>query len=189
MTQRRELEVIQTFGINPHRFVFLDETWVKTNMTPLYGWGPTDQRLRELVPHGHWMTTTFLCALRSTGLVAPLVIDGAITGDIFRAWVEQELVRVLRPGDIVVMDNLRCHKVKGVVEAIRSVDASVLYLPPYSPDKNPIENVFSKAKHEIRKRQPRTKEACQELCGECLEWFSPQECLNYMRHAGYKTQD
>ena len=140
-------------------------------MTRLYGWGPTDRRLVESVPHGHWMTTTFVAALRADGLVAPLVVDGAITGDIFRAWVEQQLVHELRPGDIVVMDNLAAHKVAGVREAIRAVDADVLYLPPYSPDLNPIEPVFAKVKHEIRKRKPRTKAACDALCGECLDWF------------------
>lgn len=176
-------------GLNPDRFVFLDETWVKTNMTRPYGWGPTDQRLVESVPHGHWMTTTFLAALRADGLFAPLVIDGAITGDLFRAWVEQHLVHALRPGDIVVMDNLTAHKVAGVREAIRAVDADVLYLPPYSPDLNPIEPVFGKIKHEIRKRKPRTKPAGDALCGECLDWFPAAECRNYLRHAGYLPQE
>ena len=139
----------------------------------------------EAVPHGHWKTTTFLGALRSTGLFAPLVVDGAMDGATFRAWVEQHLVKVLRPGDIVVMDNLPAHKVAGVVEAIQSVEAEVLYLPPYSPDLNPIENLFSKAKGEMRKRKPRTKAECDALCGESLDWFSHAECINYIRHAGY----
>lgn len=187
--QRLEFETTQKIGIDPDRFVFLDETWVKTNMTRRYGWGPTGRRLRECVPHGHWLTTTFVCAMRSTGLIPPLVIDGAINGAIFRAWVEQELAPALRPGDIVVMDNLPSHKVKGVAEAIRAVDASVLYLPPYRPNRNPIENVSSKTKQEMRKRRPRTKADCDTLCGECLDWFSPAECRNYMRHAGYMTQE
>jgi transposase len=158
-------------------------------MTRTRGWGPTGERLVERVPHGHWMTTTFLCALRSTGLVAPLVVDGAMNGDTFRGWVEQHLCRVLRPGDIVVMDNLGSHKVAGVADAIRSAEAEVLYLPPYSPDLNPIENVFSKVKGEIRKRRPRTKAECDALCGECLDWFPPEECRNYLRHAGYIPQE
>ena len=137
-------------------------------MTRSCGWGPVGQRVVEAVPHGHWMTTTFLGALRSTGLVAPLVVDGAINGAIFRAYVEQQLVNVLRPGDIVVMDNLSSHKVAGVREAIRAAGAEVLYLPPYSPDLNPIEQVFSKTKAEIRKRKPRTKAECDRLCGESL---------------------
>ena len=158
-------------------------------MTRLYGWGPTNQRLVEAVPCGHWMTTTFLGGLRSTGLVAPLVIDGAVNGELFRAWVQQQLVRELRPGDIVVMDNLSSHKVAGVREAIERVGATLVYLPPYSPDLNPIEMVFSKIKNEIRKRAPRTKPECDVLCGECLDWFDERECRNYIQHAGYGTQD
>ena len=155
--------------------MFIDETWVKTNMTRLYGRAPVGQRVIENVPHGHWMTTTFVAALRADGLVAPLVVDGAINGDIFRAWVEQQLVRVLRPGDIVVMDNLPAHKVAGVRQAIQAVDANLLYLPPYSPDFNPIENLFAKVKAQMRKRKPRTKPDCDALCGESLDWFSPNE--------------
>ena len=157
-------------------------------MTRLYGRGPVGQRLIEKVPHGHWMTTTFLGALRADALTAPLVVDGAMTGDIFRAWVEQQLVQVLRPGDIVVMDNLSSHKVAGVAKAIRAAKAELLFLPPYSPDLNPIEQTFSKFKNEIRKRKPRTKAACDTLCGECLDWFPPEECQNYIRHAGYMPQ-
>lgn len=185
---RHEFHALQYAGLNPDRFVFLDETWIKTNMTRLRGWGPRGQRVLESVPHGHWMTTTFVGALRSTGLVAPLVVNGAINGAIFRAYVEQQLVNVLRSDDIVVMDNLSSHKVAGVREAIRRVGAEVLYLPPYSPDLNPIEQFFSKVKNEIRKRQPRTKTACEELCGECDEWFTPEQCQNYIRHAGYAPQ-
>lgn len=175
--------------MDPDRFVFLDETWVKTNMTRPYGWGPTDQRLVESVPQGHWMTTTFVAALPAEGLVAPLVVDGAMTGDIFRAWVEQQLVHALRPGDIVVMDNRAAHKVAGVRQAIRAAEADVLYLPAYSPDLNPIEPVFGKIKQEMRKRKPRTKTECDALCGECLDWFTDTQCRNYLRHAGYVSQD
>jgi transposase len=157
-------------------------------MTRLYGRRPRGERLVESVPHGHWLTTTFVGALRSTGLVAPLVVDGAINGAIFRAWVEQQLVRALRPGDIVVMDNLAAHKVAGVREAIEAADADLVYLPPYSPDLNPIENVFGKVKNEMRKRKPRTKDACDDLCGECPDWFPAAECRNYFRHAGYVSQ-
>jgi transposase len=165
--------------------IFLDETWVKTNTTRPWGWGPRGQRLVEYAPHGHWMTTTFLAAMRSTGLFAPLVIDGAINGAIFRAYVEQHLAPQLRTGDIVLMDNLPSHKVKGVAEAIRAVGAELAFLPPYSPDLNPIEMVFAEAKGEIRKRAPRTKPECDSLCGDTLDWFSESECLNYFRHAGY----
>ena len=157
-------------------------------MTWLYGWGPTHERVIESVPHGHWLTTTFLGALRSTGLVAPPVIDGAVNGDLFRAYVEQQLVKVLKPGDIVVMDNLSSHKVAGIREAIEGVGAELVYLPPYSPDLNPIEQVMSKFKNEIRKRKPRTKPECDALCGESLDWFPSEECRNYIRHAGYGPQ-
>ena len=187
--ERREFQALQGVGLDPDRFVFLDETRVKTNMTRLSGWGPTDRRVLESVPHGHWMTTTFVAALRSTGLMAPMVVDGALTGDLFRAYVEQQLAKALRPGDIVVMDNLACHKVAGVAEAIAAVGVSVLDLPPYSPDLNAIENVFSKVKGEIRKRKPRTQSECDALCGECLDWFPAAECRNYIRHAGYIPQD
>lgn len=127
--------------------------------------------------------------MRTDGLFAPLVVDGAINGAIFLAWVKQQLAPTLRSGDIVVMDNLAAHKVPGVRQAIEAVGASVVYLPPYSPDLNPIENVFAKIKGEIRKRKPRTKEACDQLCGQCLDWFSPNECANYLRHAGYAPQE
>jgi transposase len=158
-------------------------------MTRLRGWGPTDQRLIESVPHGHWKTTTFVGALRSTGLVAPLVVDGAINGELFVKYVREQLVRELQPGDIVVMDNLSSHKVKGVREAIEAAGAELLYLPPYSPDLNAIEPTFSKMKNEIRKRKPRTKAECDALCGESLDWFPPDECRNYIRHAGYGPQE
>jgi transposase len=135
------------------------------------------------------MTTTFLAGLRSTGLICPLVVDGAMTGELFRAWVEQQLAPCLKPGDIVVMDNLACHKVAGVAEAIRAAGAEAAYLPPYSPRLNPIEHVFAKTKQEIRKRKPRTKPECDRLCGESLDWFPADECQNYIRHAGYESQE
>ena len=162
---------------------------MKTNLTRLYGRGPTSERVVEHVPHGHWMTTTFVAALRTTGLTAPMVVDGAINGDIFKAYVEQVLAPTLRPGDVVVLDNLSSHKVAGVGTAIRAAGADVLYLPPYSPDLNPIEPTFSKFKAAVRNRKPRTKAACDALCGECLDWFGPAECRNYIRHAGYIPQE
>ena len=126
-----EFQTIQKLGVDPNRFVFLDETWVKTNMTRLYGRCPLGQRtLIEYVPHGHWKTTTFLSVLRTDGLFAPLVVDGAMNGALFLAWVKQQLAPALRAGDIVVMDNLAAHKVEGVRQAIEAVGASVLYLPP-----------------------------------------------------------
>jgi DDE superfamily endonuclease len=122
-------------------FVFLDETGATTAMTRLSGWGPRGERLVDAAPAGHWKTTTVLAGLRSTGLIAPCVLDGAMTGEVFRASVEQMLAPALSPGDVVVLDNLQAHKVADVHEAIRAVGASLLYLPPYSPDFNPIENM------------------------------------------------
>jgi transposase len=154
-------------------------------MTRPNAWGPVGERITEFVPRGRWQTTTFVGTLCSTGLIAPMVIEGAINGDLFLAYVQQILLPHLSEGDIVVLDNLNSHKVAGVREAIEAVGAAIVYLPPYSPDFNPIEQVFSKVKNEMRKRQPRTREACEQLCGECCGWISPQESLNYIRHAGY----
>ena len=132
--------------IDPDRVVFIDETWAKTNMTRRYGRSPIGMRLLEKTPCGRWQTTTFLGPLRATGFVAPLTVEGVINGDIFRAWVEQHFVATLAPGDIVVLDNLSSHKVTGIQKAIQSVGAELRYLPPYSPDLNPIELAFSKLK-------------------------------------------
>src|ERR687892_509274 len=128
--------------MDPARFVFLDETGTATNMARRYGRCPSDQRLVAAVPHGHWRTTTFVAGLRQIGIVAPLVLDGPMTGTAFRAYVEQFLAPALRPGDVVVLDNLAAHKVDGVRQAIAAARASILYLPPYSPDLNPIEQLL-----------------------------------------------
>lgn len=154
-------------------------------MTMSRGWALGSKRLLEYVPHGHWQTTTVLCGLRCSGPVAPLVVDGAINGSIFRSWTEQHLIKELHPGDIVIMDNLNSHKVTGVEEAVGSVGARVRYLPPYSPDLNPIENMFSKLKHLIRKSGKRILEALWKDIGELLDYFDPKECWNYIKHAGY----
>ena len=133
-------------NLDPEHLIFIDETWAKTNMTRTRGRSLKGTRLVARVPHGHWKTTTFVAALRSSGLTAPLVVDGAINGPIFLAYVQQQLVPTLSKDDIVVMDNLSSHKVVGVREAIEAVGAKIAYLPPYSPDLNPIETVFSKFK-------------------------------------------
>lgn len=138
------------------------------------------------VPHGHWKTTTFLASLRATGLTAPLVVDGAINGEIFLGWVRQHLVPTLHPGDIVVMDNLQAHKVAGVAEAIASAGARVFYLPPYSPDMNPIELVFAKFKWLLKSAAAKTVEALWSLCGKLLDNFTESECRNCFRHCGYR---
>jgi transposase len=154
-------------------------------MTPLRGWAPKGERLVDYAPHGHWKTTTFLAALRHDALTAPAVFDGPINGASFLAWVEQLLVPTLREGDVVVMDNLGSHKVAGVREAIEAVGATILYLPPYSPDLNPIEQVFSKLKTLLRKTAARTVDALWSAIGKLLDSFSPQECSNYLANSGY----
>ena len=165
--------------------MFVDETWATTAMTPTRGRSRKGERCPGSAPCGHWKTTTFVCALRSAGLIAPLVLDGPINGAAFRAWVEQFLAPELKAGDIVVMDNLGSHKVAGVQAAIESRGASVAYLPPYSPDLNPIEQVFSKLKTLLRKTGTRTVEALWNAIGSLLEHFAPDECAHYIRHAGY----
>lgn len=183
--QRAEWKVLQA-GLNAERLVFLDETWAKTNMTRPRGRSLKGTRLVAKVPHGHWKTTTFLAALRTSGLTAPLVIDGAVNGDIFLAYVQQQLVPTLRPGDVVIMDNLSSHKKAGVREAIEAADANLVYLPPYSPDLNPIEQAFSKFKWLLKTAQERTVEALWETCGRLLDQFSETECRNYIQHCGYR---
>ena len=170
------------------KLVFIDETWTKTNMTPLRGRAERGRRVIDYVPHGHWKTTTFLAALRHDGLTAPLVVDGAINGELFLAYVQQQLVSTLRKGDIVVLDNLSSHKVAGVQEAIESVGAKVMYLPPYSPDFNPIEMVFSKLKTMVRKAKIRKVDELWKKLGELCDIFAPKECQNYFQHAGYKNK-
>ena len=174
-------------GLDPCRLLFLDETWTKTNLTRSYGWGPCAERVTEAVPHGHWMTTTLLCAVRTEGVVAPLVVDGPINGELFLAWVRQHLAPALRPGDAVVLDNLSCHKVKGVREAIEAVGAKVLYLPPYSPDFNPIEPIFSWFKARLRGLRARTCEALWTAIGQLCDDLSPQTIAHCYTHCGYRA--
>jgi transposase len=168
------------------RLVFIDETWTKTNMAPLRGWAPRSMRLKAKVPHGRWKTMTFLAALRHDRIDAPWIIDGPINGERFRLYVENALLPTLQPGDVVIMDNLGSHKGKAVRQAIRSADAKLFFLPKYSPDLNPIEQVFSKLKHELRKREPRTQEAVYDTIGPLLDAFTPKECSNYFKNAGYQ---
>ena len=172
--------------IDPDHLVFIDETWAKTNMTRTYGRAQRGTRVVEGVPFGRWETTTFVGALRTTGFIAPLTVDGPINGQIFLAWVQQHLAPTLSPGDIIVMDNLSSHKVAGVREAIESVGASVRYLPPYSPDLNPIELAFSKFKKLLRDGAERTVNSLWNLCGKTLDRFTEQECRNYFKHCGYR---
>ena len=171
--------------IAPSRLVFIDETWTKTNMAPLRGWAPRGQRLKAKVPHRRWKTMTFLAALRHDRVEAPWLLDGPINGERFRVYVETILVPTLKPGDIVIMDNLGSHKGKAVRQAIRSAGAKLIFLPKYSPDLNPIEQFFAKLKSLLRKAIARTVQAVCDAIGQILEIVDPQECQNYFTAAGY----
>ncbi len=173
--------------MDPARLVFIDETWAKTNMAPSHGRCRKGRRLLAKVPHGRWQTMTFLAALRCDRIDAPCVFDGPINGQSFLAYVEQFLVPTLAPGDVVVMDNLGSHKGKAVRRAIRAAGAKLLFLPPYSPDLNPIEQVFAKLKTLLRKAAERTVEDTWQRIGQLLDCFTPQECANYIASAGYAS--
>ena len=165
--------------------MFIDETWASTNMARLRGRAPKGERLRASIPHGHWKTTTFIGGLRLTGMVAPMVLDGPINGVWFQAYVDQVLVPTLSPGDIVIMDNLGSHKRPGVRASIEAAGAKLFYLPPYSPDFNPIENAFSKLKALLRKAAERTVAGLWNVIGALLLAFTPKECANFFAAAGY----
>jgi len=173
--------------LDPARLVFIDETWAKTNMTRTHGRAPRGERLIAKAPHGRWRTLTFLAALRHDRIEAPCVIDGPINGESFLAYVEQVLVPALKPGDIVIIDNLGSHKGKSVRRAIRAAGAKLFFLPPYSPDLNPIEQVFAKLKTLLRKAAERTVEATWKRIGALLNAFTPNECANYFVNAGYAS--
>lgn len=172
-------------GVDPARLVFVDETWAKTNMAPLRGWAPRGQRLEAKVPQGKWKTLTFLAALRHDRIDAPWLLDGPINGASFRLYVERLLLPTLRPGDIVIMDNLGSHKGKAVRQAIRAAEAKLFFLPKYSPDLNPIEQVFSKLKHNLRKASARTPDEICTAIGAILDTYTAEECRNYFNNAGY----
>ena len=171
--------------IDPSRLVFIVETWTKTNMAPLRGWAPCGSRLIAKVPHGHWQTTTFLAALRHDRIDAPWLLEGPIDGESFMIYVEKVLLPTLRPGDIVIMDNLGSHKGKAIRRLIRSAGAKLLFLPKYSPDLNPIEQVFAKLKHLLRKAAARTIETICAAIGELLGTFTQDECVDYFKNSGY----
>jgi transposase len=172
-------------GLDPARLVFLDETWASTRMARTNGWAPRGERLVAAVPHGRWRVTTFVGALRPQGFTAPAVIDGAMDGPTFLAYVRQFLAPTLATGDVLVLDNLNVHKVAGVREAIEARGATLLYLPPYSPDLNPIELAFSKLKRLLRSAAERTAEGLWTTIGALLGRFGPDECAAYFRHCGY----
>jgi putative transposase len=185
---RRRRQWIKYQGrIDVRSLVFLDETWAKTNMAPLRGWSPAGIRLKAKVPHGHWKTMTFLAALRHDRIEAPWLINGPINGERFQLYVERVLLPTLKPGDIVVMDNLGSHKGKAVRRAIRSAGAKLFFLPKYSPDLNPIEQVFAKLKHRLRQAAARSTDTVCDAIGQILTAFSPEECANYFTNSGYRA--
>ena len=165
--------------------MFIDETWTKTNMAPLRGWATKGKRLMAKAPFGHWNTMTFVAALRHDRIVAPWLLDGPMNGERFRIYVEQVLAPTLTPGDLVIMDNLGSHKGVAVRRAIRQAGAKLFLLPKYSPDLNPIEQVFAKLKHLLRKAAARTSDAVSETIGTLLGSYTPEECANYLKHSGY----
>jgi transposase len=186
--RRREAWFEGQTDLDPERLVFVDETGADTRMARTRGRAPKGERCRASVPHGHWKTTTFTGALRLSGLTAPMVLDGPMDGEWFLAYVTQVLGPTLSPGDIVVMDNLPAHRVKGVREAIEARGATLKYLPPYSPDFNPIEQAFSKFKAALRKAASRTIEALWDAIAKTLRSFTPKECANYFANSGYEPE-
>jgi transposase len=183
---RKELKAEQP-TLKASRLVFIDETAMTTKMTRLYGRAPVGARLVAKVPHGHWKTLTLVAALRVDGMTAPYVLDGAMDGLAFLAYVEQVLVPTLKKRDIVLMDNVRTHRVAGVSEAIEAAGAQLRYLPAYSPDLNAIENAYAKIKSDLRKGAARTVDALWKLVGRSVKAIAPSECAGYFRHAGYRV--
>ena len=186
MKTRREAWFDLQPELDPAKLVFLDETWATTKMARLRGRSPRGERCRAAVPHGHWKTTTLVAALRLDGMVAPMVIDGPMNGEAFTAYAETLLAPTLRPGDIVIMDNLPAHKVSGARAAIERTGARLLFLPPYSPDFNPIEQAIAKIKALLRKAAARTVEALDAAIAAALDAFTPDECANYFTNSGYE---
>ena len=191
IVERREAWVEQTEDVDPWRLIFLDESGAKTNMTRGYGWGIGGDRVVDAVPHGHWQTTTMLAAIRVDEVIgqACLALEGPMSGVVFSQYVEQMLVPALKPSDIMVMDNLASHKVKRVAEAIEAAGAQLWYLPPYSPDLNPIERMWSKVKHLIRKAKARAQTTLYDVISQALRAVEPTELTHYCAAAGYAIHE
>lgn len=169
----------------PHRLVFIDETSLKTNMTRLRGRAPQGTRLNGVAPFGKWRTQTFIAGLTTDALIAPWIIPGAMNGDAFATYVETQLAPELQPGTVVILDNLSTHRNAKAAAALKARGCWFLYLPPYSPDLNPIEMAFSKLKANLRRVGARTYDQLIQAAGDICDMFSPEECRNYLRHAGY----
>lgn len=174
--------------IDPARLVFIDETWTKTNMAPLRGWAPRGERLQSKAPYGRWNTMTFVAALRHDRLEAPWLLDRPMNAEHFLLYVEKVLAPTLRVGDMVVLDNLRSHKRAAIRQRLRKAGAKLFFLPKYSPDLNPIEQVFAKLKHLLRKAAARTQAAVCTTIGELLDSYTADECANYFRNSGYEHE-
>lgn len=185
MAEARRVFIRRQPALDPTHLIFIDETWASTNMTRRHGRAVRGLRLMSPVPFGHWKVTTLVAGLRTGGITAPCVFDGAINGERFRAYVEQMLAPTLRPHDIVLMDNLSSHKVAGIREAIEAQGSQVIYLPPYSPDLNPIEPGFAKLKAILRKLGERTIDGLWQAIGRTVDLYSPQQCRNFFKNAGY----
>lgn len=185
MALARQLWAASQGGLDFTSLVFLDETGTTTSMTRTHGWGLKGKKLLGQAPHGHWMTSTFVAGLAHDGILAPLLIPCPMTGDIFKQWLTKCLIPELPKGSIVVADNLSAHKVAGVRECLESAGMALLYLPAYSPDFNPIEQVFAKLKALLRRMAPRSFDAICEAIKTILEKFKPAECSNYLRNSGY----
>jgi transposase len=185
VVEARRLFIRRQPALDPNRLIFIDETWASTNMTRRHGRAARGLRLLAPVPFGHWKITTLVAGLCTGGIAAPCVFDGAINGERFRAYVEQMLAPRLRPDEIVLMDNLSSHKVAGIREAIEAQGAQIIYLPPYSPDLNPIEQGFAKFKAILRQLGERTIDGLWHAIGQTLDRYPPQECRNFFKNAGY----
>jgi transposase len=183
---RRQAWIDAQPELDPAELVFIDETAASTKLDRLRGRAPRGRRCRAAIPHGHWKTITFVVALRMCGLIAPMVLDGPMTGPAFLAYVEQVLVPTLKPGMIVVMDNLAAHRMAAVRAAIEATGARLWLLPPYSPDLNPIENAFSKLKALLRKAAARTIPNLWDAIRDALPQFTPAQCANFFKAAGYE---
>jgi transposase len=184
---RRAAWTVEQVGWDSSHLVFIDESGARTNLVRQYGRCLRGRRLVVYAPHGHWKTTTFVAALRQDGLSAPMVLDGAMNGKAFLAYVEQVLIPTLKPGDLLVLDNLSSHKQAPVREAIEQAGARLMYLPPYSPDLNPIELAFSKLKWLLRSAAERTVDALWSRLGQLLDRFPAHQCRNYFHHCGYNV--
>ena len=185
MNAAREAWFEGQLDLDPAKLVFIDETAATTKMARLRGRAARGVRCRAAIPHGHWMTTTFTAGLRLDGISAPMLLEGPMDGDAFLAYIEQVLVPTLTIGDTVIMDNLPAHKVTGVREAIEAAGASIVYLPPYSPDFNPIEMAFSKFKAFMRATAARTLDGLWTAATQAIERFTPTDCANYFAAAAY----